>query len=63
MLAQLPSPSWVKKMVPLTPSLPESTHTAFTIVDVFCNKARRRGKPVSSVAIATKADHETLELV
>jgi hypothetical protein len=48
-------------MVPLTPSLPESTHTAFTIVDVFCNQARRHGKPASGVA--TKADHEALQLV
>jgi hypothetical protein len=61
MVVQLPSPSWVKKMVPLTPSLPESTHTAFTIVDVFCNQARRHGKPASGVA--TKADHEALQLV
>lgn len=29
-----PSPSWVKKTVPFTPSLPLSTATAFTIV--FC---------------------------
>jgi hypothetical protein len=58
---QLPSPSWVKKMVPLTPSLPESTATAFTIVYVFCNQTRRHGKPVSSVA--TKRDHKTLQFV
>lgn len=37
----LPSPSWVKKMVPLTPSLLPSTATAFTIVYVICKQLHK----------------------